>query len=86
MLHVLVGVGQVLYAYNLELKEGNVPNEFGTANLTLFFFFPFSPGVFPAACHFHLCYRRTADRTGFQNPHCPRTVKLHWQGKRFLLS
>lgn len=40
MLHVLVGVGQVLYAYNLELKEGNVPNEFGTANLTLFSFFP----------------------------------------------
>lgn len=40
MLHVLVGVGQVLYAYNLELKEGNVPNEFGTANLT-FFFSPF---------------------------------------------
>lgn len=40
MLHVLVGVGQVLYAYNLELKEGNVPNEFGTANLTFFFFFP----------------------------------------------
>lgn len=39
MLHVLVGVGQVLYAYNLELKEGNVPNEFGTANLTCFFFF-----------------------------------------------
>lgn len=47
MLHVLVGVGQVLYAYNLELKEGNVPNEFGTANLTcFFFFFLFSPGVF----------------------------------------
>lgn len=87
MLHVLVGVGQVLYAYNLELKEGNVPNEFGTANLTcFFFFFLFSPGVFPAACHFNLCYRRTADRTGFQNPHCPRTVKLHWQGRRFLLS
>lgn len=41
MLHVLVGVGQVLYAYNLELKEGNVPNEFGTANLTFFFFSSF---------------------------------------------
>lgn len=42
MLHVLVGVGQVLYAYNLDLKEGNVPNEFGTADLTFFFFPPFT--------------------------------------------
>lgn len=28
MLHVLLGVDQVLYAYNLKLKEGNIPKEF----------------------------------------------------------
>lgn len=63
-------------------KAGTIPKKcFKLLNWPfLLFFFPFI-WHFPVVGHFCICYRRTADSTGFQ-----LTVKIHWQGKQFLWS
>lgn len=82
MLHVPLVVDQVLYAYHKKRKAGTIPKNVLNCWIDLFFcfFFPFI-WHFPVVGHSCICYRRTADSTGFQ-----LTVKIHWQGKQFLWS
>lgn len=65
MLHVPLVVDQVLYAYNKK-KAGNIPKNVLNCWVNLLgFFFPFI-WHFPVVGHFCICYRSTADSTGFQ--------------------